>query len=90
MIEHFVLVAYRCRGIAHQIFSVPGLGKRDDVTNAVRLAENGNQAVKAECNAAVRWAAAGQRLQEMIQRFCVFAENFFEDVLLQLTIVYSD
>ena len=35
-------------------------------------------------------AAAGQRLEKMIQRFCVFAENGFEDVLLKMAVVYSD
>ena len=90
MIKHFIFVTYCSWSIRHQIFSIPGLGKGNDVTNAVGLAENGNQAVKAERDAAVGRAATGQRLEKMIQRFSVFAENSLEDVFLKVAVVYSD
>ena len=90
MVVNFVLVSDRRRGIGHQVFTVPSLGKGDDVTNAVRLAHDGDKPIKAESDASVRGAAAGQRVEQMTEVGCVLAEDIAKDVQLKLGIVDSN
>jgi hypothetical protein len=42
VIKKFIIVSDSSRGVAHQVFSVAGFRKSDDVTNAVSLTQNGN------------------------------------------------
>ena len=80
--------------IGHQVLSLLGLGKGNDVPDAFSPGENGNHAVQAEGDSPVRGGAVGKGFQHVAES--AFndlggdLENFLEDFFLKIGLVDPD